>query len=143
METLQRVTRRQLDVVRTIAGRETPERGVALKVIASALRVRPPSALGLLTPLESLGLVARYRGKTRLTAKGRAALIEYQRHHRVAEHLFSQLGLSPDATCAAAREVDLALSHQTVELVCAAEGHPEVCPHGAPITPCSASKPRN
>jgi DtxR family transcriptional regulator, Mn-dependent transcriptional regulator len=137
METLERLTRRQVDTLRAIAPRETAQRGVSLKAIAATLKVRPPSALGHVTPLEDLGLVERYRGKTRLTTRGRATLLEYERHHRVAETLFSQLGLSPEATCAAAREVDLSISHRTVEKVCAAEGHPTVCPHGEPIAACS------
>lgn len=140
METLQRLTRRQVEALQSIGARETPERGVPLKTTATALGVRPPSALGYLTPLEELGLIARFRGKSRLTAKGRSTLVEYHRHHRVAENLFGALGLSPQATCAAASEVDLAISHQTVERICAAEGHPAVCPHGEPITPCHSSE---
>jgi DtxR family Mn-dependent transcriptional regulator len=140
METLERLTRRQVDALLAIGPRETPQHGVSLKLIAASLKVRPPSALAHLTPLEELGLVERHRGKSRLTARGRATLLEYQRHHRVAETLFSQLGLSPDATCAAAREVDLSISHRTVEKVCAAEGHPSFCPHGEPIIPCSPRK---
>lgn len=140
METLERLTRRQVDVLRAIGPRETPEGGVSLKRIAAALGVRPPSALGHLTPLEELGLVERYRGKSRLTPRGRATLVEYERHHRVAETLFGRLGLTPEATCRAAREVDLSLSHRTVESVCAAEGHPSVCPHGEPISDCSTGR---
>jgi DtxR family transcriptional regulator, Mn-dependent transcriptional regulator len=143
METLERLTRRQVDVLRAIGPRETMERGVALKAIAASLNVRPPSALAHLTPLEELGLVERYRGKTRLTGRGRATLVEYARHHRVAETLFGRLGLSPEATCAAAREVDLSMSHKTVERICEAEGHPSVCPHGEPITACSSRKEGN
>jgi DtxR family Mn-dependent transcriptional regulator len=141
MEVLQRLTRRQVDALRTIAERETPERGVSLKVAAASLGVRSASALGHLTPLEEFGLIARHRGKSRLTPRGRRTLVEYQRHHRVAENLFEKLGLSPQDTCAAALEVDLAISHDTVERICAAEGHPSICPHGQPISPCSA-RPR-
>jgi DtxR family Mn-dependent transcriptional regulator len=140
MEALARLTRRQLDTLRTIGARETPLQGVSLKAIAASLRVRPPSALGHLTPLETLGLVARHRGKSRLTPRGASTLAEYQRHHRVAENMFRALGLSAQATCDAASEVDLAISHATVERICAAEGHPTVCPHGEPITPCSEGK---
>lgn len=137
METLQKLTRRQVDVLQAIGAGETPERGVSLKAIAASLGVRPPSALGHVTPLEELGLVSRHRGKSRLTPKGESTLAEYHRHHRIAESMFSKLGLSPEETCSAAREVDLSISHRTVEQVCAAEGHPTVCPHGEPITPCS------
>ena len=137
METLQRLTRRQVDALRAIANHESPERGASLKVTAVSLHVTPPSALGYITPLEEMGLIVRHRGKSRLTSKGRSTLVEYQRHHRVAESLFGQLGLDPRETCQAAREVDLAISHHTVEQICAAEGHPATCPHGQPITPCA------
>lgn len=139
METLQKLTRRQLDALRTIGAQETPDRGVSLKLLASSLGMTPPSALGHITPLEDLGLVERHRGKSRLTQKGRTTLLEYQRHHRVAETLFGSLGLAPAETCAAAREIDLAISHRTVEEVCRAEKHPASCPHGEPIAPCGSA----
>lgn len=141
METLQKLTRRQLDTLQAIRFGETEDRGVSLKRIASALKVSPPSALGHVTPLEQLGLVERYRGKSRLTPRGRSTLLEYQRHHRVAETLFGRLGLPPAQSCAAAKEIDLALSHRTVEEVCAAQDHPAECPHGAPIAPCHSLNP--
>jgi DtxR family transcriptional regulator, Mn-dependent transcriptional regulator len=137
MELLAKLTRRQVDALKAIGAQETPGRGVALKDVAAALEVRPPSALAYLTALEDLRLIVRHRGKSRVTALGRATLEEYLRHHRVAESLFGQLGLPPEATCEAAREVDLAISHKTVDRICAAEGHPLACPHGEPITPCS------
>jgi Mn-dependent DtxR family transcriptional regulator len=142
METLQRITRRQLDALQVIGAKETPERGVPLNWIASSLKLTPPSALGHLTPLEDLGLIERHRGKTRLTARGRTTLLEYRRHHRVAETLFGNLGLPADETCAAAREIDLAISHRTVEEVCRAQRHPSACPHGEPIAPCHESAPK-
>jgi DtxR family Mn-dependent transcriptional regulator len=141
VETLQKLTRRQVDAMEAIQAKETIGRGVALQTIASALRVSAPSALGHLTSLERLGLVDRYRGKTRLSARGRTTLVEYRRHHRIAESLFGLLGLTPEDVCAAAREVDLAISHRTVDRVCRAERHPRVCPHGEPIPPCSPGKP--
>ncbi len=143
METLQRLTRRQLETLQAVLGQETPERGVSLKRIAAVLRLSPPSALGHLTPLEELGLVARHRGKSRITVKGRLTLGEYRRHHRIAETLFGSLGLGPAETCAAAREIDLAISHRTVEEICRVQRHPVECPHGEPISPCTTSRTSN
>jgi DtxR family transcriptional regulator, Mn-dependent transcriptional regulator len=140
METLGKLSRRQLDTLHAVASNETLERGVALGTIASSLGVSPPSALGHLTSLEGLQLVSRYRGKSRATQKGRNTLAEYRRHHRIAESLFGNLGLSPREVCRAAQEVDLALSHVTIERLCGAEGHPSVCPHGAPIPPCAGQR---
>lgn len=136
METLQKLTRRQVDALQAIGRLESPERGAPLNDIARSLRMTPPSALGHITPLERLGLVERYRGKSRLSLRGRTTLVEYRRHHRVVESLFSQLGLDPAETCAAASEIDLAISHRTVEEVCRAQRHPTLCPHGEPIGPC-------
>lgn len=142
METLQQLTHRQVEALRVIASRQNETRGASLKDIASGLRVQSPSALAHLGPLEELGLISRFRGKSRLTSRGSTCLEEYRRHHRVAESLFSRAGLSAEATCRAAREVDLALSHRTVEKICEAEGHPPVCPHGQPIPPCSSESER-
>lgn len=142
MEALQQLTRRQLDTLQGVAAKQRADRGASLNDLAVALGVRPPSALAHLGPLEDLGLVTRRRGKTRLTTSGERCLDEYRRHHRVAESLFSRAGLSPEATCAAAKEVDLVLSHRTVEAICRSEGHPGVCPHGEPIAPCSDGKGR-
>jgi Mn-dependent DtxR family transcriptional regulator len=143
METLQKLTRRQLEALQAILAHESSERGASLKLIAKSLGLSAPAALGHVTPLEELGLVVRHRGKTRMTGRGRETLVEYQRHHRLAETLFGHLGLGPSETCAAAREIDLAISHRTVEEVCRAQQHPAACPHGEPIGPChSVSKVR-
>jgi len=139
METLQQLTHRQVEALRVIAVRQDERRGASLKDIASGLRVRPPSALAHLGPLEELGLISRFRGKSRLTDRGNRTLQEYQRHHRVAETLFGSLGLGPKETCAAAHEIDLAISHRTVDEICRAQRHPSACPHGAPIAPCRSS----
>jgi len=140
MEPLQRLTRRQLHAMQAIARLETPERGAPLNHIASALRLTAPSALGHVTTLEALHLVVRHRGKSRLTEKGRGTLVEFQRHHRVTETLFGGLGLAPTEICAAAREIDLVISHHTIEQICRAQNHPTTCPHGEPIPPCPSSR---
>ncbi len=136
MEILQQLTQRQVESLRWIAARQSEGRGASLKEIAAGLRVKPPSALAHLGPLEDLGLIRRYRGKSHLTDKGQRTLQEYLRHHRVAETLFGSLGLGPKETCAAAHEIDLAISHRTIDQICEAQQHPKTCPHGAPILPC-------
>jgi DtxR family Mn-dependent transcriptional regulator len=134
--------RRQVDALQAVAQEESSEKGAALKSIARSLRVRPPTALPHVVALETLGLIVRRSGKSRLTPTGRRCLVEYQRHHRVAETLFADAGFSAEASCKAAREVDLAISHRTVESVCRVESHPRVCPHGEPIPPCDSTSER-
>lgn len=135
MEPLQQLTRRQLGVLHAVARLAHDPRGVALRELAGALEVRPPTALAHLRALERLGLVVRHAGKTRLTPAGTACLTEYRRHHRVAETLFSRLDLPTADACRAASEIDLALSHRTVERLWKAAGEPQRCPHGEPIAP--------
>jgi Mn-dependent DtxR family transcriptional regulator len=143
MEALQKLTRRQLETLQSIPPLETSQRGAPLSQIAAALKLRPATALGHLTFLEELGLVERYRGKSRLTARGRGTLLEYQRHHRVAENLFGNLGLPPSEACGAALEIDLALSHRTIDGLCRAQSHPAVCPHGERIPACASERGGN
>ena len=140
METLQKLTRRQLDALQVIQEIESPERGARLGDIASRLKITSPSTLTHLTALEKLNLVERYRGKTRLTPTGAGCLLEYQRHHRIVERMFAKVGYPSDRICDAAREVDLSIDHATVERICQAEGHPDVCPHGEPIPSCPEKK---
>jgi DtxR family transcriptional regulator, Mn-dependent transcriptional regulator len=139
MELLERLNRRQLETLTVVRKGQSEEKGASLNFVARTLRIRPPSALDRLTTLERLNLVTRYRGKSRLTPRGEACLSEYRRHHRVAESLFQRVGLSIEATHAAALEVDLALSHRMIDRLCEAEGHPKECPHGEPIDPCGSS----
>ncbi|MCI4318168.1 MAG: metal-dependent transcriptional regulator [Thermoplasmata archaeon] len=140
MEPLQRLTRKQLDTLQRVERIETSAKGAALNALARSLHVSAPTALAHLTVLESLGLVARSRGKTRVSARGQTCLREYVRHHRVAETLFAEAGLSPDDACVAAHEVDMGLSHRIVEKVCESERHPAKCPHGQPIDPCGSPR---
>jgi DtxR family transcriptional regulator, Mn-dependent transcriptional regulator len=138
MEVLERLGRRQIETLLVVRRGQSADRGASLNYVAHALGISAPSALDRLTALEQLHLVTRHRGKSRVSARGEACLSEYRRHHRVAENLFQRLGLSAAATHAAALEVDLALSHRTIDQLCEAEGHPTECPHGEPIEPCSA-----
>lgn len=140
MELLQRLTRRQLEVLRIVESYPTRGKGVPLEDIASTLGIKPPSALEHLKALQYLGLVRRASGKSRLTDKGKACLNEYYRHHRIMEGIFFQMNLPADEACEAAKEVDLAISHEIIEKLCAAQGHPKLCPHGQPIAPCSEEK---
>ncbi len=140
VEPLQRLTRRQLEALETVGRLESDSRGVALKIVARSMAVAPPSALEHIRALEEYALVARRSGKTRLTRLGRACLREYRRHHRVAESLFGRAGLDAQAACSAAREIDLALTHRTVNRLWALQGKPATCPHGEPIGPRSSAQ---
>ncbi len=135
MEILQKLTRKQLTTLQIIDKNSSSTNGVSLKDIASELGVKPPSALELVRVLEDFNLVERTSRKRKLSESGRKCIEEYNRHHRVTEVLFAKL-LDSDSSHKAAREVDMWISHETVDKLCAAEGHPKECPHGHPIMPC-------
>ncbi|MCL4329108.1 MAG: metal-dependent transcriptional regulator [Candidatus Thermoplasmatota archaeon] len=137
MEILQKLTKKQLVALQTVEMLQKGKKGISLLEIAASLRVKPPSALETLRVLQTLGLVTRISGKTKLTRLGSGCLAEYTRHHRIAECVFSSY-LSAEESHRAAIEIDMSLSHETVEELCAAEGHPKMCPHGFPIPPCDA-----
>ena len=133
METLELLTKKQLQALQTIGSIATHSKGAPLSTIADKLRISPPSALELVRALETLGLVNRKSGKTKLTSSGCRCLEEYDRHHRIAENLFAKF-LDPEESHRAASEIDFSLSHETVERLYEAEGLPETCPHGKPIS---------
>lgn len=139
MEVLHRLTRKQLTVLEKISIYRETDNGVSLKMLAASLRIQPPSALFHVRALQNEGLVGRRAGKTWITKKGVNCISEYRRHHRIAELMFTKLSFAPEDACRAALEIDLALTHATVEKVCSAEGHPSSCPHGEPIGPCRNS----
>lgn len=139
MEDLQKLTKKQLTTLQVINDNSDSTKGVSLKKIASELNIKPPSALELVRALEALDLVERTSGKTRLSESGMKCLEEYNRHHRIAEILFSHF-LSPEECHKAANEIDLSISHEVIDMICAAEGHPRTCPHGNPITTCESEE---
>lgn len=140
METLQRLTRRQLEVLQLVERLPATRKGVSLEDIAASLFIKPPSALEHVRALQYMGLVRRVSGKTRITARGRLCLNDYERHHRIAESVFYKMKLPVDEACRAAKEIDMALSHDIVERLCSIQGHPKACPHGKPIPPCSEDR---
>lgn len=142
MEILQKLTRRQLDVLQLIRDLPAAKKGVKLEDIALSLGVKPPTALQHLKVLQYLGLVKRASGKTKITKRGEACLDEYQRHHRIVENMFFNFRFTPDRACQAAKQIDLILSHDMIEELCTAQGHPKECPHGQPIAACSGEKMR-
>ncbi|MGC8618314.1 MAG: metal-dependent transcriptional regulator [Thermoplasmata archaeon] len=134
MEPLEMLSRKQLEALKTVASLSNNQKGVPLKIIATALNIRPPSALELLRALENLHLVSRKSGRTKLTKTGLNCLDEYYRHRRVLEVLFFKL-MDQDSSMKAIKEAELAFSHETVQRIWAGEGKPEHCPHGQPIRP--------
>ncbi len=135
MEVLQRISRRQLLALRLIEKWQSSKGAMPLKDIAMSMGIKPPSALEILRPLESLGLIERISGKSKLSKAGEDCLIEYRRRHRLVEILLASV-LDEGKIHEAAIEIDMSVSKKTADSVCVAMGHPDTCPHGEDIAPC-------
>ncbi len=135
MEILESLTKRQIHALGIIA-EETGDSGSAsLKTISMRMQIKPPSALEILRPLVKFGLISRKSGKSRLTEEGVKALQEYRRRHRIVETLLAGY-IGKKNSHEAAAEIDMSVSRETADRVCAAMGHPDTCPHGEGIDPC-------
>ncbi len=83
----------------------------------------------------------------RLTERGRQRAADIIRRHRLAERLFTQcLGMQNEAEIERqACKFEHILSPEVTDKICTVLGHPETCPHGAPIPPgacCAAARVR-
>lgn len=133
MPKLQNISKRQLLALKIIEAGNTE--AVSLKDIAEKMSIKPPTAIEILRPLEAQGFVSRQSGKRILSDSGVSCLVEYRRRHRLLEILLADV-VGDDMSHKAAAEIDLSLSKETADSVCAAMGHPEKCPHGEVISPC-------
>ncbi len=132
-------TKRDIEYLRAVLEEER-ERGEArLKDVASRVGVRPPTALEALRKLEDMGYLSHeHRRGYKLTEKGLRLCEEAIRKHRIIEtYLVFFLGYNPDAACRYASRFDIYVPLDVVDRMCELLGHPDKCPHGMPIPPCS------
>jgi DtxR family Mn-dependent transcriptional regulator len=104
-------------------------------LLASRMRVTPPSATSMVKKLAALGLVehALYRGVL-LTKTGERIALEVMRHHRLLElYLAESLGLGIDCVHAEADRLEHVLSEELEARIDRSLGHPSHDPHGDPI----------
>jgi DtxR family Mn-dependent transcriptional regulator len=104
-------------------------------VLARALGVAPPSALGMVRRLTDQGLLTYSRREgALLTPQGRLQAEALRRRHRLAERLLTDLLHMP---LARAHEIACRFEHVIDDEVEAylteALGHPSACPHGTPL----------
>jgi DtxR family transcriptional regulator, Mn-dependent transcriptional regulator len=93
----------------------------------------------LLSRLEGQGLLLRQGDQIDLTDEGRRQAAQVVRRHRLAERLLVDiLNIPVQQAEEGACEFEHILAPQVTESICTLLGHPQECPHGAPIPkgPC-------
>ena len=106
-----------------------------VKEVSEALGVAPPSAVQMLSKMNSRGLVRYGRGSgVRFTAEGRRKARALVRNHRLIEVLLVKVvGISPEEIEHVACSAEHHISERTADAICAFLGHPRTCPHGKEI----------
>ncbi|MHC1608638.1 MAG: metal-dependent transcriptional regulator [Candidatus Methanofastidiosia archaeon] len=110
-------------------------KSIRIKDISTALAVKPPSVVQMLTKLEEVGLIHYIKHKeVCLTKKGKDAGQALVRYHRLMEVLFSDVieGSNEDVeilSCGAEHFV----TPDIAKKICTFLNHPDTCPHGKPI----------
>lgn len=107
----------------------------SVSALARKFKVKLPSAVEILSKLETKGLVVRKRWRVpQLTKRGEklAELVMHQ--HRVLEvYLNEKLGVNSDMSCAQAGKIDYLFDTDVIEKMCRVLNRPATCLHGFPI----------
>ncbi|MEM0127863.1 MAG: metal-dependent transcriptional regulator [Thermoplasmatales archaeon] len=127
------ITKRERDCLVTLAENARKDFPLRLHEIASVLKIKPPTALGILRRLEKKGLTESKDGMVHLTVRGNKEASDILLIHRTVETLLCQSGLSESDACREASKVDFILSERDAELILGRIGFPKNCPHGKPI----------
>ncbi|MGC8644965.1 MAG: metal-dependent transcriptional regulator [Thermoplasmata archaeon] len=127
------ITRRERDCLMILAENIKGEFPLRLHEIAKMLRVKPPTALGIIKRLEKKGLTESKDGMVQLTERGNKAVCDIMLIHRTFETLLCRNGLEENEACKEAAKVDFLLNEGDAELILKNIGDPKTCPHGRPI----------
>ncbi|MGY0288769.1 MAG: metal-dependent transcriptional regulator [Candidatus Methanodesulfokora washburnensis] len=123
------ISRRRYEVLRMAL--EEGFEIIPMNKISDRFGISKPAVIKLLRSMERDGLIYyKYRGKYKLTEKGKALALEIVRKHRIVETFLFQLGMEADEACCEASRFDLFMSRKIVERICDAIGRPKMCPHG-------------
>jgi DtxR family Mn-dependent transcriptional regulator len=123
------------DYLKAIRHLQRESSPVSTSALAQLLDRSPASVTNMIKSLAERGLVEHqpYRG-VRLSEAGEREALRIIRRHRVIEsYLIEKLGYSWDRVHAEAEHLEHAASHELVERMAEALGHPELDPHGSPI----------
>ena len=123
------------DYLKTIYKLESENQRVSTNMLAENMGFAPASVTGMLKKLAGLKLVKYqpYRG-VQLTRQGRQRALKVLRYHRLAElYLVKVLGMPWDEVHEEAEKWEHVISENLEKRIDDQLGHPQTCPHGAPI----------
>ncbi|MGC9105250.1 MAG: metal-dependent transcriptional regulator [Thermoprotei archaeon] len=127
------VSKREIEYLEAIATLEKSSPRVTLTALAEYLNVSVPSVYEEISHLKEKGYVERSGKAVKLTDKGRDALEQYKKAHRVLELLLVKAGVSPDRACELSAQFDVSVPEEVIEALYKYLGEPKACPHGNPI----------
>lgn len=133
---------RREDALKHILKTEANGREATLESVSGALQMSPQKTAGLLSELESCGLISFEGGRMHLSSQGRELATHVVRAHRLWEsYLADRTGLTEDQWHRLAERQEHLLSRQEAEALAAELGHPRVDPHGDAIPEPGAALP--
>jgi len=127
------ITKRERDCLMVLAGNLEDRFPLRLNEISRLLRVKPPTALGIIRRLEKKGLTDSRGGMVKLTERGGRTVSDIILIHRTLETLLCRSGLNEDEACREASKIDYILDEEDAEIILRNIGDPKTCPHGRPI----------
>lgn len=130
----QRGRQRLEDALKHLFEQEYRGRRGSISSLAGALRLSDSSVIGLLTRMQSQGLVETHGQEFQLTPAGERLALQVVRAHRLLERYFADEARLPlPRVHAAAERREHSLSPDDVDRLSASLGHPAFDPHGDPI----------
>jgi Mn-dependent DtxR family transcriptional regulator len=127
------VSKREIEYLEAIETLEKNNPRVTLTALAEYLNVSVPSVYEEVSHLKAKGYVERNGKAVKLTEKGRSALEQYKKAHRVIELLLVKAGVSPEKACELSAQFDVTVPEEVIEVLYKYLGEPKECPHGNPI----------
>jgi DtxR family Mn-dependent transcriptional regulator len=130
------------DALKHLFEQEYRGRRGSISSLAGALRLSDASVIGLLTRMQSQGLVGAHGQEFQLTPDGERLALQVVRAHRLLERYFADEARLPlPRVHAAAERREHSLSPDDVERLSASLGHPAFDPHGDPIPTREGARP--
>ncbi len=103
--------------------------------IARGLLVKAPSAVEMISRLQSKHLLEKGPGGARVSQLGYRMLREVHRSHRIFETMLTNLGIKPELACRESKKIERYVSKEVTRAFCSYLGHPSSCPDHMPIDP--------
>lgn len=130
----QRGRQRLEDALKHLFEQEYRGRRGSISSLAGALHLSDSSVIGLLTRMQSQGLVETHGQEFQLTPAGERLALQVVRAHRLLERYFADEARLPlPRVHAAAERREHSLTPDDVDRLSASLGHPAFDPHGDPI----------